>query len=453
MKFMKLTISFCFAIVLGLTVSVFADEGTSTSKKSLEQRIKELEEKLKDSGVGGGVKGSGIKISGYVDTSYIANINTDRTQNGPVAGSSSRNNGRVFDNQMDAFNLNAVKLTIQKDKDSSKFPAGFRVDTMYGEDANVLRNGTAINAGPTPDSTLFLEQAYVNLGVPIGNGIDVKMGKMVSLIGYEVIESPANWQFSRSDAFRLSPFTQTGATFGYQWNDHITSTVGVVNGWDQGANGSVNYNTDLAFVGRIDGNITKTSVGDFNMFSAGYYGNDDTSNTAGAINNANTWVLNHGLTWDKPFNCDQLTLGFDHLHRESEFATAAWAAAVNTQLVPVSADAFSQYAKWDWNKWLTSSYRFSYTTYHNSAANGGVNVFTLDPLVVQTGSSRPVNTEVYSFALTQAFNVWKDTLVRLEWRHDWTPTGGMGFGQANAASRDDIRKDQDTLAVNVVYSF
>ena len=65
----------------------------------------------------------------------------------------------------------------------------------------------------------------------------------------------------------------------------------------------------------------------------------------------------------------------------------------------------------------------------------------------------PAYTELFSFTLTQAFNAWKDTLVRLEWRHDWTPSSGVGFGAANAPSHDDLRSDQDTLAVNVVYSF
>jgi len=145
-----------------------------------------------------------------VDTSYTINL-ANRGINGPIAGSARENTGRVFDNQYNAFNLNAAKLTIEKSKDTSKFPAGFRVDYLLGEDANIINGAKALNANAS-DSAFNFEQAYINLGIPVGNGIDVKVGKMVSLIGYEAIESPANWQFSRSDAFRLSPFTQTGVT-------------------------------------------------------------------------------------------------------------------------------------------------------------------------------------------------------------------------------------------------
>lgn len=451
--------------VLALTVLAFvgfvsvssADDTRVSGRKSLESRIAELEAKLQDAGVGGGVKGSGIKISGYVDTSYTLNL-ADRTETGPVAGSSWQNTGRVFDRQFDAFNLNAVKLTIQKDKDSSKFPAGFRTDIILGEDADVLNRAAAPVNG---DIAANLEQAYINLGVPIGNGIDVKIGKMVGLVGYEAIESPANWQFSRSDGFRLAPNEQTGVTFGYKWNDIVTTTVGVINGWQGqfiGASGG-NGNTDLSFVGRVDITGPKTDAGDFGAYVSALYGNDDVSVVAPTLNNPDNYIWNIGGTWTKPFGVKDLAFGIDFLSRFSEYSTAAAAANVANELVPLSANALSAYGKWDWSsvgaKWTSTSGRFSYSWYGNASGSGAAvpNGFTLDPLVVYSGSSRPGTTELYSFTLTQAFNVWKDTLVRLEWRHDWTPSSGVGFGAANAASHDDLRKEQDTLAVNVVYSF
>jgi hypothetical protein len=446
---------------VGFVGTSFADDTQVAGKKSLESRIAELEAKLKDAGAGGGVKGSGIKISGYVDTSYTLNL-ADRTQTGPVAGSSVQNTGRVFDNQFDAFNLNAVKLTIEKAKDTSKFPAGFRVDGIIGEDANTLAANTATLGA---DSTLFLEQAYVNLGIPVGNGIDVKVGKMVSLIGYEAIESVANWQFSRSDAFRISPWTQTGVTLGYKWNDTVTTTVGVVNGAEDSVAGlgSGNLNTELGFVGRVDVTGPKTSFGDFNAFVAGMYDNDNVLVNGGpavnqTLNDANNYLLNIGGTWAKPFGVKSLALGVDWLYRYTEAQATAWAAGVAPQQVPLDASVLSAYGKWDWAKWTSTSGRFSWSQYNNNMAQGvaGQNL-TLSPLVCYgpavSGSNFEKDTDMYSFTLTQAFNVWKDTLVRLEWRHDWTDAATSGFGVANATANNDIRKDQDTIAVNVVYSF
>lgn len=500
MKLTQKVLGLSLAAIVGFSGAVRADDAPmKSSKRSLESRIQELEAKLKDAGVGGGVKGSGIKISGYVDTSYTVNL-ADRDNTGPVAGANALNTGRVFDNQYNSFNLNAVKLTIEKDKDSSKFPAGFRVDTIYGEDARIINGGTgAFNnnagvavGGTANDSQLAVEQAYITLGVPVGNGIDIKFGKMVTLLGYEVVESPANWQFSRSDAFRLSPVTQTGITMGYQWNDWLTSTVGIVNGLDSavaGINtastvfGAGNQNTDLSFVGRLDFKAPKTAVGDFNAFVAAIYGNDIpgassgfTTSAAGVNaalgaassteNGGEEYIWNIGGNWDKPFGVKPLGLGLDYLYRNDTANVAAATAGGPTPYGKLDANALSGYGKWDWNKWLTTSARMSYSWYGNiiqrNAAGLIVQEQSLAALAIPgnvvgsttTGSLSPT-TELFSFTLTQAFNVWKDTLIRLEWRHDWTDSGAAGFGtpSVTAAARNDIRTEQDTVAVNVVYSF
>ncbi len=475
MKLTKTVLGLSLAAVVGLAPSLRADDTPVKGKKSLESRIAELEAKLKDAGAGG-VKGSGIKVSGYVDTSYLVNL-ADRDNNAgaaPASGASVQNTGRAFDRQFNSFNLNAVKLTIEKDKDTSKFPAGFRVDTIYGEDANVISG-----AGGLGDSTLQIEQAYITLGAPIGNGIDIKVGKMVTLLGYEVIESPANWQFSRSDAFRLSPLTQNGVTLGYKWNDYLTSTVGIINGIDSGTDGTLaptgagNRNTDFSFVGRLDVAGPKTSLGEFNAFVAAICGNDaatpatrtgTAAAAASGLNGVGSYIWNIGGTWNKPFDIKALGLGVDYLYRNDTVNTAAFAAGSPTPNATIDASALSFYGKWDWNKWLTTSGRLSYSVYKNAnqrnnagaiVAGESLGAFAV-PTTLAAGGFLPQTTDTFSYTLTQAFNVWKDTLVRLEWRHDWTTTGAVGFGAAGAGAgtqRDDIRQEQDTIAVNVVYSF
>jgi hypothetical protein len=468
MNLTRKVLGLSLAAFVGFSVAASADDsGVGKTKKSLENRIAELEAKLKDAG-GLGVKGSGIKISGYVDTSYVVNLadNDAGAANGTtLAGGANNNVGRVFDNQKNSVNLNAFKLTIEKGKDSSKFPAGFRVDTIIGEDAGILNgnDGGLASFGAQGDSDLFLEQAYINLGAPVGNGIDIKVGKMVTLIGYEVIESPANWQFSRSDAFRLAPFTQTGITLGYQWTDWLTSTVGIVNGFDaaglaSGTTGGANLNTDYSFVGRLDITGPKTSYGDFSGFIAGLYGNDNFITTAD--NSAAISIWNVSASWGRPFNVKPLALGVEFLQRvDSGVSTGAALATSNS----AKADALGVYGAWTWNKWLTTSARYSNTWY--TQGNGGQGAFqavTLSPFAGQFTSNftAPRDITVSSFTLTQAFNVWKDTLLRLEWRHDWTDldssragvtTPGVGFGAATGAA--DARSTADTIAVNLVYSF
>ena len=442
-------------IVLGMAAVAVgfcaqADDGVkTTSTKSLESRITELEAKLKDAGVGGRVKGSGIKVSGFVDTSYLVNL-ADRSKTGPVSGSSAQNTGRVFDNQYDAFNLNAVKLTIQKDKDTSKFPAGFRVDTVVGEDAAIYNNTKTgySNATMGGDNSVTLQQAYVDLGIPVGNGINARIGKTVSLVGYESADSPANWQFSRSDAFRLVPLTQNGVTLSYQWSDMFTTSTGIVNGYNNAslvnANvGALNYNTDFSFVGRVDVNGPKTKFGNFNAYVSGAVGNDDVGDNTS--NDRTSHIFDLGLTMSKVGGVKPLALGYEYIYRSDEVSLGGTAGGRS-----LDAQSHSVYAKWDWNKWTSTSARYGLSIYDNSAPNSAL---SFSPLNYSGTIVSPNVEQVENFTLTQAFNVWKDTLVRLEWRHDWTSGTSGGFGPAVSGAVNDIRQEQDTIAVNVVFSF
>jgi hypothetical protein len=498
-KLLKFICGVSAAAVLFVTPTLIADDGGSDGKdgksvrgKSLEERVRELEEKLKDVGYTG-VKGSGIKLSGYVDTSYMVNI---RGQNGssPVPGagtgasgstSGTYSNGRVFDTQQDEFTLHAVKLTLEKDKDDSDFPAGFRADMIYGADANILNNrgiaagafapGTLGTPGNEPyrdnvqdDSDFFLEQAYINLGVPLGDGIDVKIGKMVTLVGYEVIESPANANFSRSFAFGLAPFTQTGVTFGYNINEYITATMGLINGVDNSdnllANGGGNSNTEFSGVYRVDVKSPDWSWGTFNLGVSGLFGNDSTvdatsaspgaSGTNSADNGTDIVITDVAGTWARVGGHEPLSLGFEVLMRDMQRRT--FLAAGNAREDDQDDTTYALYAKYQVNDWFYLAGRGEYwwaddrsaaaAGIYNRGNGGGVGI----------GTANGDHISIWSGTLTAGFNVWKDTLVRLEWRHDEVAGHEDGFinGQSVlTGGNPQIRQGQDTIAVNVAYSF
>ena len=95
-----------------------------------------------------------------------------------------------------------------------------------------------------------LQEAYVSGLVPVGSGLTLKAGKFVTLLGYEVIESPNNLNFSRGYLFRLAiPLTHTGGLASYTFTDWFNMTAGVVLGWDdsKNVNDSVSYTGQFAF--------------------------------------------------------------------------------------------------------------------------------------------------------------------------------------------------------------
>jgi hypothetical protein len=498
-KLLKFICGVSAASILFVTPTIIADDGGSDGKdgksvrgKSLEERVRELEEKLKDVGYTG-VKASGIKLSGYVDTSYMVNI---RGQGGssPVPGagtgasgstSSAYSNGRVFDVQQDEFTLHAVKLTLDKDKDDSDFPAGFRTDLIYGADANILNNrgiaaaqfapGTLGTTGNEPnrdnvqdDSDFFLEQAYINLGIPLGEGIDVKIGKMVTLIGYEVIESPANANFSRSFAFGLAPFTQTGVTFGYNINEFITTTIGLINGLDNSdnllANGAGNSNTEFSCVYRVDVKSPDWSFGTFNLGVSGLFGQDSpfdiTAGTPGAggtnsaDNTTDVIITDVAGTWARVGGHEPLSLGFEVFLRDAQQRTVL--AVNNTRGDDHDDSVYALYAKYQLTDWFYLAGRGEYWWADDRSAAGAGIYSRGNGGGVGIGTANGDHISIWSGTLTAGFNVWKDTLVRLEYRHDQVAGHENGFinGQSVlTGGNPQIRKGQDTIAVNVAYSF
>ena len=75
-------------------------------------------------------------------------------------------------------------------------------------------------------------------------GSPLKAGKFVTLLGYEVIESPNNLNFSRGYLFTLAiPLTHTGGLASYTFTDWFSMTAGVVLGWDDSKN--VNDSVEL----------------------------------------------------------------------------------------------------------------------------------------------------------------------------------------------------------------
>jgi len=158
---------------------------------------------------------SSTTLSGYVDTSAIWNFGS-----GAQVANRFANTGA---DRQDGFNVNTVKLQLEKPIDEGTWSAGYKFETMFGPDANVMPG--ALTSG------VAIKQAYAALRAPIGNGIDFKLGQFDPIVGYEVTDSYANPNFSRSLGFNnLEPFGHTGILASYQVNDIIGVSAGVANG-------------------------------------------------------------------------------------------------------------------------------------------------------------------------------------------------------------------------------
>ena len=158
---------------------------------------------------------SSTTLSGYVDTSAIWNFGSGYTVANRFANTAA--------DRQDGFNVNTIKLQLEKPIDEGTWSAGYKVETMFGPDADVMPG--VLSSG------VAIKQAYVALRAPVGNGIDFKVGQFDPIVGYEVTDSYANPNFSRSFGFNnLEPFGHTGVLASYQATEIIGFSAGVANG-------------------------------------------------------------------------------------------------------------------------------------------------------------------------------------------------------------------------------
>jgi hypothetical protein len=160
------------------------------------------------------LKASGVILTGFIDTSYTylsgAGVFTSGIPN------------RVFDREHNSFNLNLVDIVAAYQPEEGF--GGF-VQLDFGSDANIFAP-----VGTGTDDEFDVQEAFVQYAYRPFTAVG---GKFVTLAGAEVIESPANLNFSRSILFGYAiPFTHTGVRVQVKTTGGATFTIGVNNGWD-----------------------------------------------------------------------------------------------------------------------------------------------------------------------------------------------------------------------------
>ncbi len=177
----------------------------------------------------------GATVTGLVDTYYGYNFNQPVTR---ISGL------RLFDQRTNQFALNLVELGVVKTPDATS-RLGYNITLGFGDAMNI------VNASD-PSFMQYLKESYLSYMAPIGAGLQIDFGKFVTPAGAEVIESNANFNYSRSLLFNYAiPFYHFGGRAKYAFNSKVAVTGYMVNGWNDivhdsnPLNNSINGNTTL----------------------------------------------------------------------------------------------------------------------------------------------------------------------------------------------------------------
>jgi hypothetical protein len=358
---------------------------------------------------------SATTISGYVDTSAVWNPGTGNANPAPYAFNAGKQDG---------FNLDAVDIKIAHPFDSGKWSAGYVAELSYGPDA------AGIDAGAYP-----IRQAYVDMEIPVGNGIELKMGRWDNILGYESNDAMNDPNWTRSYGYSFEPTEHTGLLGIYQFASWISldlgvadtlTTIGAVNTRTAGGPIVEDKKTIVSLL-----TLTAPDSWGFLKGSALYGGFDHGQGVYGA----DTTEFYVGTTLNTPVS--GLTFG------------ASWDSIQNTDVGGINADYFQSIAGY-------ASYKFN----DKASLNGRFEYADGLPLGIAADANNgtvgnPLN-QVIALTGTFEYDLWANVMSRLEirWDHDaGSSAGGYAFGGTVPGSLVGTKKDEVLIAANVIYKF
>ncbi len=401
------------ALLVGLACSqALADDAARLNKLEsendlLRQRLDELEvlakkEGLKPSGQAPVKALSSITVSGFVQASYFYNTREPADR---------KSDGYLWNASHNAFSLNKVKLTLASGPVAKdKWDAGFRTSLMWGEDTPNLNTGS-----PNPGFE-EIREAYVELNAPIGTGLDIRAGQMISLLNYESGDGgAANANFSQGFQWWFTGNgPSSGVQLGYDFTDQVGLKVRVQNGMFAGPLDSNDGKALLASLG-----LKPTEKMWVNLI--GWYSQENAAfDVMGASSiGGYKFTDKFGTGWELDYFHFDNTVGTD----VDLYSAGAW---LGYQLAPKAGLAFR------------ADYVDQSDGVLGPAVRPGAGLFSPD-----------ADGNIGSLTLTLNYKPVPALKIQPEVRYDYTSYSGAG----GASGAFDGKKDRVIIGVGATYSF
>jgi len=345
---------------------------------------------------------AGFKLSGFAEASYA--------YSGRSLGDTAIV-GRLYDRLQNRFALNALAVVLDRPYDPAKFSAGFHTELLVGQDATVIQSNGLFAGAATP-VPVDVPHLYVTLNVPTasGNGLQLKVGRIPTLLGLEVIETYANPNWSEGNQFvYVENFTALGVSVETKFSSHLDAQFRVINGWDQVSDN----NGRKSLMGRVGiYPDAATSLG-----IVGFWGPEEAG-----INGANRYGV-EGLLWRK--------LGKAAVWVQGDYGKEQANAALPNPTQDAQWVALGGWVTYDFSSAVGLALRGDYVNDQDGARTSGVFGF-------------PANAGQKFGSGTATLNIraWPDAVVRPELRYDRSTLAAFAG-----------KKDQVTFALAVAYLY
>jgi hypothetical protein len=228
-------------------------------------------------------------ISGWIETSFTANFDSPKDN---------QNFGRLFDDRSNELVVNQAVVNFERAlKKGPDFDWGFKLQLLYGTDARYLHSlGMRFHQVENGQYQGDIPEVFLSLHLPLltDGGVDVKVGKFVTLVALETVDPNGNTFYSHTYIFNFGvPTNHTGILFTF----HASEALDLMAGVTRGVNTSIDDNNDaLAFHGGF--NLTLHD-GDVVVGAATHIGPESTDDDTDIryINDVwLTWNINKSLS-------------------------------------------------------------------------------------------------------------------------------------------------------------
>jgi len=298
-------------------------------------------------------------------------------------------------NELDGYALDVIALNWASAQGGGEYATGYTVELWAGPNAdNIDTSGNG--------NTVEIMEANIDLRVPVGSGLNLKVGYFGTVVGHETYNYTDNAFHSRSFGFQVEPTHHTGILASYQASADIAVQFGVAN------NSSNNQINDR---GASDGTVLLGSI---------TYTLPDTLGPIGGTALKYATVVGAGAANDEkdyhyfeaaiplPIEGLSYTLAFDAVEKD----------------VGASDSVVGHYLSYGVNDKMTLNLRYEHGNINSGADAAFGATQNLDGLE--------------SVTIGLDYKLWENVTSRVEWRMD-DADGGV--------------TDQETLAVNIIYSF
>ena len=237
-------------------------QATSDELAAAQATVVEQQDLLIDSGL---YEDEGLRSGapGFFEQVDVSGVAAASFNHRIIEGEESTGGNDLFKNpNANTFQLDSIWVTLDKTP-TEESRGGFHAEFVVGQAAEAQISG--VNG-----HEVGIYSAYVSYLAPIGNGVQVDLGKIPTPLGAEVVQTNGNYFITQGALFGLQPVVHTGVAFTTQLTDSLGFTGGIVN--DVYSDTDVSGDNDKAYYGQFQ------FAGDgFGLNVGGIIGDNDTN--------------------------------------------------------------------------------------------------------------------------------------------------------------------------------